>query len=124
MHQAESFKIRELPDAELNDWECYYPFPAHYVVMDPSNQAIRWYGLTGGPDVMLTCKLTGCSFVIRKQNDIVEAAHLQPKDESGLDLNRRLQGGVQTAYGRISYDMDKRSVTILGVRSGGRRACC
>jgi hypothetical protein len=121
MHTTESFRIRERPDAELTDRMCYYPFPAHFVAMHPSNiKPIPWYALRGGPDVMLTCKLTGCSFVVRKQNNVVEAAHLQPQEESGLDLNKRLQGGGQVAFGRVNYDLEKRTITILGVRSGGR----
>jgi hypothetical protein len=121
MHSTESFRFRERPDAELTDRACYYPFPAHFVAMHPSNlKEIPWYPLTGGPDVMLTCKLTGCSFVVRKQKGIVEAAHLQPKEESGLDLNNRLKEGGQVAFGRVNYDLDKRTITILGVRSGGR----
>ncbi len=120
MKTTESFRIRERPDAELTDRACYYPFPAHFVAMIPSNRNINWYPLTGGPDVMLTCKLTGCSFVVRKENGQVEAAHLQPTDEDGLDLNRRLAQPGQKAYGRLDYNFDKRAVTILGVRSGGQ----
>jgi hypothetical protein len=67
---------------------------------------------------MVTAKLTGCSFVVRERKGVVEVAHLQPTDETGVDLHKRMRDAGYTTYGRLNYDLDKRSINILGVRSG------
>src|SRR5688572_3261992 len=98
MHKTQEFIFSVMqPDG--------HSFQCQYVRMDPSNQGIQWYALANTPDVMLTCKLTGCSFVVRQNGTNVEVAHLQPKDETGLQLNQRLVGGGQKAYGRMKYDL-------------------
>jgi hypothetical protein len=111
MHKTQEFIFSVMqPDG--------HDFPCQDVRMDPSNQAIRWYALATAPDVMLTCKLTGGSFVVRQNGAAIEVAHLQPKDETGLELNRRLETGGQKAYGRLKYDLEKRQAHVVGIRRG------
>lgn len=112
MHRTEEFKFSlSQPDG--------HSFSCQYVRMDPSNQAIQWYAVANTPDIVLTCKLTGCTFVARQNGPSLEVAHLQPKDESGLQLNQRMQGGGQKAYGRLKYDLETRQAHVIGVRRGG-----
>lgn len=96
-----------------------HSFPCQYVRMDPSNQAIQWYPVADSPGIVLTCKLTGCTFVARMNGTTLEVAHLQPKDETGLALNQRLKTGGQKAYGRLKYDLETRQAHVVGVRRGG-----
>ena len=111
MHRTQEFIFSVMqPDS--------HGFQCQYVRMDPSNQGIQWYALANTPDFMLTCKLTGCSFVVRQNGPHVEVAHLQPKDETGPQLNQRLQGGGQKAFGRLKYDLEKRQAHVVGVRRG------
>ncbi len=117
MHTTESYNLESVSGAN-----CYgYAFPVQGVYMGQSGGAIQWYTLDAtGPAMMLTAKLTGCTFVARAGiGASVEVTHLQPQDESGLDLNRRM-AGVGAAYGRLKYDLDTRSVNVMGVRHGGR----
>ncbi|HEX7896281.1 MAG TPA: hypothetical protein VF950_00780 [Planctomycetota bacterium] len=112
MHKTQEF-IFSLSQPEGHAFQC------QYVRMDPSDQAIQWYALAPAPDVMLTCKLTGCSFVVRQNGPNVEVAHLQPKQETGLELNQRLLTGGQKAFGRLKYDLEKRQAHVVAVRRGG-----
>jgi len=111
MHRTEAFEISLI--------KAYgHSFPCQYVRMVPSNQDVDWYTLQAMPTIMLTCKLTGCSFVVRENADgSIQVAHLQPKDETGIDLNKRLRVKGQVAYGRLSYNFESRQVSIVGVRS-------
>lgn len=111
MHKTEQF-IFSVMATDGHGFQC------QYVRMDPSNQAIQWYALANAPDVMLTCKLTGCSFAVRQNGPAIEVAHLQPQGESGIALNQRLQTGGQKAYGRLKYDLETRQAHVIGVRRG------
>lgn len=113
MHRTEEF-IFSVMQADGHSFQC------QYVRMDPSNQGIQWYTLANTPDIMLTCKLTGCTFVARQNGPNLEVAHLQPKDETGLQLNQRLKGGGNKAYGRLKYDIETRQAHVIGVRRGGQ----
>ncbi len=73
---------------------------------------------------MITCKLSGCSFLVRQNGSKVECAHVRPEGTTGTDPQRTLTtagaGTGQMIYGGLQYDPNLRSVTILGVRRGGR----
>jgi hypothetical protein len=91
----------------------------------------NWYLLDDqGPDIMLTAKLTGCTFVARPgaNANTVEVAHLQPNAdaadglvETGRNLNIRMKGihNDAKAYGRLKYDFETRSINVIGVRVNG-----
>lgn len=117
-HTTESFNLETVSGANKYG----HQFPVHGVFTSQSSQAPLWYLLDAtGPAMMLTAKLTGCTFVARAAaGGNVEVTHLQPHQETGLALNTRMKGGGNAAYGRLRYDFDKRSINVVGVRSGGR----
>lgn len=117
-HTTESFNLEN-----VNGQNAYgSSFPVHGVCMGQSHLGPNWYRLDHtGPAVMLTAKLTGCTFVARAApGGAIEVTHMQPSQETGLALNQRMQGGGRMAYGRLRYAYDTRSINIIGVRSGGR----
>lgn len=120
MHDTEGFAFKTTGEPRETTVQTRVQFQAYYVPMLASNQVTQWTQIGNAADVMLTCKLTGCSFVCRVNNGVLEAAHLQPQGESGLQLNTRLQGNGQHAWGRLKYDFDSRTVSIIGVRRGGQ----
>lgn len=89
MHATERFRIdpQNTPGSHF--------FQAYSIRMMPSNAQgpIGLYMLpaAGGPNIMVTGGLSGCSFLI---NDLgggaVESAHLEPHGETGEQLNHRL----------------------------------
>jgi len=113
-HTTESFNLESVSGAN-----CYgYSFPVHGIFTSPSDAPSSWYTLDAtGPALMLTAKLTGCTFAATKGpggNTLV--THLQPNHETGIELNTRMQGPDRAAYGRLKYDFDIRSINIIGVR--------
>lgn len=120
MHTTESFTIQAAP-GRLGEG---YPFWLHGLHTGQSNQAPVWYLLDGGgPDIMLTAKLTGCTFIARPAAGhpagCVEITHLQPNQETGIALNTRMNVHGQHAYGRLRYDINVRSINVIGVRQNG-----
>lgn len=117
-HSAESFNLEMVGPANAYG----HSFPVHGVHMTQSSAGPNWYAMDNtGPAIMLTAKLTGCTFIVRAgaTPGSIEATHLQPHQESGLALDQRMQIGGQAAYGRLKYDFAKRVVNVIGVRSGG-----
>ena len=116
MHRTESFNLENVTGRNTYGHE----FPVHGIYTGPSNQAPVWYHLDAtGPAMMLTAKLTGCTFVARAAGGgTVEVTHLQPTQETGLQLNTRMKTGGNSAYGRLRYDYDIRSINVIGVRHG------
>jgi hypothetical protein len=117
-HTTESFNLESVSGANAYG----YRFPVHGVYTSPSSGGPLWYTLdNSGPALMLTAKLTGCTFVATAgMGASTQVTHLQPHQETGLALNTRMQGPGRSAYGRLRYDFDTRSINIIGVRHGGR----
>lgn len=105
-----------------------HPVWVHGLFTAAANAAapIVWYRLdANGPDLMVTAKLTGCTFVARAVAGApgsVDVAHIQPTvAENGVQLNNRLAATAgQLTYGRNSYDITSRSINVIGVRVGGQ----
>lgn len=122
MHATESFTIQRDP-GQLGEGS---PFWVHGLHTGQSSAGPVWYLLSNaGPDIMLTAKLTGCTFVARAAAGhpagSVEVTHLQPHQETGTLLNQRMNAVAgQSAYGRLKYDIDVRSVNVVGVRAGNQ----
>lgn len=118
MHTTESFNIESVSGA--NCYGC--AFPVHGVYTGQSSAAPLWYALdASGPAMMLTAKLTGCTFVAKAGvGTDVMVTHLQPHQETGVELNTRMLGPGRAAYGRLKYDIDTRSINIIGLRHSGR----
>ena len=120
MHATETFIIQpRAGQAGEGD-----QFQAHGLFTVQSNLRPQWYTLDNtGPDIMLTAKLTGCTFVARPAANgvagAVDITHMMPNQETGLQLNQRMNTHGQKAWGRLKYDIDTRSVNIIGVRVGG-----
>ncbi len=84
----------------------------------------------GGPDIVLTTLLNGCTFVCDPTPHSVLMAHVQPKGAgtTGENLHARIQGGGmqlqgsqgvagRRTFGRTDYTAND-DVTIIGLRSG------
>lgn len=98
------------------------PFQVMGIYTKPSGSDVVWEVLDNtGPAIMLTAKLTGCTFAVRAGGTPGSAlvTHVQPYQESGLQVNTRMKQDSDIAYGRLDYDLDTRSVNIVGVRLGG-----
>lgn len=117
MHTTESFGLTSYNDANLYG----HQFQVHGVYTSRSREP-QWYTLDlTGPAIMLTAKLTGCTFVARAgAGNTIEVTHMQPHHETGDALNRRMRGHGNKAYGRLKYDYNSRSVNVIGVRRNGR----
>ncbi len=127
MHTTQSFQVRARAAAAGNNPAGSVWFTAHSVKMFHSDNisAIGTYTLpvAGGPNLMVTGQLSGCSFAIHDVGDgSLVVAHIQP----GTHLAARpLQHALQAipdwtiVYGRDDYSHD-RVATIVGARVGGR----
>jgi len=116
MHKTQAFRIN-LKQFMNGEGEA---FPVLGIYTGKSSEGPAWCLLGGtGPDIMLTAKLTGCTFVARPgpTGSQVEVAHLQPHEETGLALNERMKVKGQEAYGRLNYNIESRSINVIGIRS-------
>ena len=91
---------------------------------------IPWYPMTvgaGTPDIMITTKLTGCSFLVRNNAGVIECAHIQPNaaanpPQTGQALRTTLSagGGYASLFGRGRTGMkgyeSAEAATVIGVR--------
>ena len=115
MHTTQAFTLQNAPTQGAAN------FTAYGVHMGRSQAGPQWFELPqSGPDIMLTAKLTGCTFVARRVGQVTEVAHLQPEDENGVELHQRMQDAGHRAYGRLRYDLDSRSINVIGVRRGAQ----
>lgn len=121
MHRAESFKIWTVGIPRETSPVTRRSFNAHYIGLGTADdREIGWYDLSADADVVITTKLTGCTFVVRSHMGVVQAAHIQPTaNVDGVTLNRNLAVPGQQAWGRLKYDLDTRTVTVIGVRVSG-----
>jgi hypothetical protein len=94
--------------------------------------AIQWHQLapTGpaSPNIMITTKLTGCSFLVRSSPaGGIECAHIQPAGQTGEQLRQLLSdnhvGNYERLYGRGKSGekgyADNEAATVIGVRCNG-----
>ena len=83
--------------------------------------AFPWYTLTAASGLMVTQRLTGCSFVVDPNGGATRVAHIMPQaPETGAQLRARLialLGAGVRVYGRGDYDQD-REVTVVGANGG------
>ena len=121
-HLSETFKFNLLNPPAGMPMNSYIVTQAYYVPMLHATAAtvfntIAWVRLGTAATVMITVRLSGCSFLWRTNNGALEVAHLQP--HGGLDgsaLQTQLEGNGAEIYGRTSYGPG-RVVSIVGVRS-------
>jgi len=127
MKPTESFEIRSdaamlgvpvVPGVPVNG----HVFQAHSVHMDLGIGAMNFYNLGGGgPNIMVTGQLTGCSFIMTAgAGGSVNVAHVSPTGTTGVLLRAALaaaNAGAQI-YGVGQYDHNDRTVSIMGVRTG------
>jgi hypothetical protein len=83
--------------------------------------AFPWYTLTNACGLMVTQRLTGCSFVVDPAGAATRVAHIMPlAPETGAQLRVRLAallGAGVSIYGRGEYSQD-REATVVGVDNG------
>jgi len=123
-HATQRFDIKARGSALGNPPNSVW-FDAHSVKMFQSDRPhdIGVYRLpAGGPNLMVTGQLSGCSFAIRENGDgTLDATHIQPSRNvpAGL-LNRTLKrtGEWTEVYGRENYSAAHRA-SIIGVRRAG-----
>jgi hypothetical protein len=117
-HETQSMRIGPVATMAFST----HAFQVHFVQMYSRDVPIDWYATNGGPNIIVTPQLTGCSVAIRAiGGNEIEMTHIQPTGaEAGDALNTRLGGmGLDGVYGRNSYSQNC-SVTIMGARVGGR----
>lgn len=120
MHKTQGFRVQNM---QFSNGEGF-PFTVQGVFTRQSSGAMLWRVLDNtGPDIMLTAKLTGCTFAVKPgyRPGEVRVIHLQPHQETGLELNRRMKAvNAAETYGRLNYNYESRTINIIGVRSGGK----
>jgi len=83
--------------------------------------AFPWYTLTSVSGLMVTQRLTGCSFVVDPAGGAMRVAHIMPSPgETGTQLRARLVtllGAGVSIYGRGEYSQD-REATVVGIDNG------
>ena len=129
MHATESFEIRSgAAMLAVLPGHGGHLFLAHSVHMDVGTAAMGFYLLgAGGPNIMVTGQLSGCSFVMLPGAVAgqVNVGHVQPQGMTGQALHGNLTGILANAqiYGasgtRGNYDTADRAASIIGVRVGG-----
>ncbi len=109
-HQGQRFQVRA--DNIMNG----SPFNAVHIPVQPSNIAINAYPLPQhGPGLMITTQLTGCCIVMVPGGGTWSVAHLQPTNETGVELRRRLASNGLKVYGATDYAGGR--ATLVGVRT-------
>lgn len=133
MHDSKNFKFSPHPGDLVGD---PVQLMAWHVEVSPS-AAIALAGIPslpvsriGGPDIVLTTLLNGCTFVCQPTAHSVLMAHVQPTGgtsaadlETGIMNTGVLAGGAGAAPklvfgGSRCYTAASNDVTIIGVRSG------
>jgi len=123
MHDTETFHFCLLNPPLGKPDNAYTSVQVHYVEMVSATSAtvfnnIVWKPLTTNVQIMVTVQLSGCSFLWRTQNGVLECAHLQPTGGlTGPQLQAQLTGHGANVYGRDDYG-EGRVVTIVGVKRG------
>jgi hypothetical protein len=123
MKATESFDIRAMAAiAAVGGVGNGRVFNAHSIHMDGGIAAMGFYNLgIGGPDIMVTGQLSGCSFImVAAAAGTVNVAHVHPTGTTGALLRAALiaaNPGAQI-YGVGHYDSNDRTVSIMGVRTG------
>jgi hypothetical protein len=123
MHDTEAFKISATGVPPTTHPAIRAVFASHYVEMLHSTVAVAWYALSGTANLLTTCKLSGCSFLIRENHGVVECAHVKPSGLTGAAL----QGNLQVAHtdavvfgASDDYDSSSEYATIIGAFIKGR----
>jgi len=132
-HATESFAIRSAAAMlGVGPGHNGKAFIAHSIHMDVGTAAMGFYLLgAGGPNIMVTGQLSGCSFVMvpAALPGQVQVAHVQPLlagGQTGRALYQQVTAGVPNAqvYGAAettgNYDAHDRAASIIGVRTGGQ----
>jgi hypothetical protein len=123
MHKSDAYRFCLLNPPLGKPNNSYQVVTVHYVGMVPATAAttfggIAWKPLPPTANIMVTVQLSGCTFLWRTQNGVLECAHLQPTGGlTGPTLQNQLQGNGADVYGRNDYG-EGRVVTIVGVRRG------
>jgi hypothetical protein len=128
MHETESFDIRSVAAmGAIGPLTARYAFLAHSIHMDLGTAQMKFYRLgAGGPPIMVTGELSGCSFVmVDAGGGQVDVAHVKPTGQIGKDLFGNLSRvkdfvvyGAGGTHG--NYDSDTRLASIVGVRDGAQ----
>lgn len=124
----EAFKFTNFSSAENKD-----TVAVHNVRMIPISEDFKYteiesYPLTGGPDLMITGQLTGCTFVTANSGGSTLVAHIQPGGSrgSGQELRDKvLKDGrfknypnqTVSVFGVGDY---QGAAYVVGVRIGGQ----
>lgn len=131
LHSTQDFKFSPALDMGKPNVQIDVQFVQMYPFA--SIGTIQWHPLTGHgtPDIVITTKLTGCSFLVRQVGGNLECAHIQPNGignppQSGQALRELLSGqhagNYTSLYGRgrvgpKGYDHNEGS-TVIGLRGG------
>lgn len=123
-HSTEAFNIRHAGASNHA-----YTFNAYSIHMDTGAAAMNPFALpvAGGPDIMLTGQLSGCSFVILPGGNSIRVAHVRPMPGVAATVLRtnlvRGNPNAHVVYGVHNlagfYDNYIRSVAVVGVRTFG-----
>lgn len=134
MHNSKNFRFSTNPLAllgngsvQLQAWHVDVQSAAAVQLNDIPALAVT---RAGGPMVMVTTLLNGCSFVCEPLQHSVLMAHIQPIGTNAIQLeadiiaNGALHGGAGgplTVFGGgIRYNAVQDDVTVIGVRKGTR----
>lgn len=128
-HNTQAFNLRSGAVGNPLAGPAAHNFQAHSIHMDLNIVALGFYQLpaVGGPSIMVTGQLSGCSFIIvPTHGGNLDVAHVKPAVGGGANLRTALEAlhpapafvyGVRNAHGYYrGYD---REAAIIGVRIAG-----
>jgi hypothetical protein len=131
MHGAQDFMFSPAVNMGYHSMDVQVQFVQMYTYAGLG--AVPWHPLTatgpGSPNIMITTKLTGCSFLVRVNAGVVECAHIQPNagaipPQTGQALRHTLSaahaGGYAGLFGRgrsgnKGYEAQE-GATVVGIR--------
>jgi len=124
----EAFKFTNFSSSENKDTVAVHNVRMIPISEDFKHTAIESYPLTGGPDLMITGQLTGCTFVTANGGGSTLVAHIQPGGSrgSGQELrdnvlkNGRFKNHANQAVTVFGVGDYQGAAYVVGVRIGGQ----
>lgn len=121
------FDINNIPSAAATSFMAWSVLMVHYNAVNPGALQPLVVSANGGPDIMVTGLLNGCTFCMLKVQNGVAMTHVKPTGIDAIKLHTTLttQGRFQNnpspfqTFGQASDYTGTEDATLIGIRKGG-----